>query len=488
MSFNSFLSKIFGNKSQRDLRDIQPILNSIKAKFPEMEKLSNDELRQTITDVRADIKNAIKADEDAIASNRTEIEKLPFDERQPLWDDIDRREKNILDTIEEKLNEHLPVVFAAIRETAARFAANETIEVTATEMDRDLAAAGRDFVSIEGDKAIYRNHWMAGGNEITWDMVHYEVQLIGGIVLHQGKIAEMATGEGKTLVATLPVFLRSLSGRGVHVVTVNDYLSKRDSEWMGPLYQFHGLSVDCIDKHQPNSDARRKAYMADITFGTNNEFGFDYLRDNMAVSPKDLVQRKHNYAIVDEVDSVLIDDARTPLIISGPVPKGEDQLFEQLRPLVERLFEAQKKLATQYLADAKRLIASDDKKDQEEGFLALFRSHKALPKNKPLIKFLSESGIKAGMLKTEEIYMEQNNKRMPEATDPLFFVIDEKQNSVDLTDKGIDLITGNAEDPTLFVLPDITSQLSALENETELSEEEKLAKKDELMTDRKSVV
>nr|HRM08669.1 preprotein translocase subunit SecA [Phocaeicola vulgatus] len=302
------------------------------------------------------------------------------------------------------------------------------------------------------------------------------------VVLHKGKIAEMATGEGKTLVATLPVFLNALTGNGVHVVTVNDYLSKRDSEWMGPLYQFHGLSVDCIDKHQPNSDARRRAYMADITFGTNNEFGFDYLRDNMAVSPKDLVQRKHNYAIVDEVDSVLIDDARTPLIISGPVPKGEDQLFEQLRPLVERLFEAQKKLATQYLADAKRLIASDDKKDQEEGFLALFRSHKALPKNKPLIKFLSEQGIKAGMLKTEEIYMEQNNKRMPEATDPLYFVIDEKQNSVDLTDKGIDLITGNAADPTLFVLPDITSQLSALENETDLTEEEKLAKKDELMT------
>ena len=316
----------------------------------------------------------------------------------------------------------------------------------------------------------------------TTGMKHFRVQVLGGIVLHQGRIAEMRTGEGKTLVATLPAYLNALEGKGVHIVTVNDYLARRDSEWMGPLYEFHGLSVDCIDRHQPNSPARRKAYMADITFGTNNEFGFDYLRDNMAISPKDLVQRQHNYAIVDEVDSVLIDDARTPLIISGPVPKGEDQLFEQLRPLVERLFEAQKKLATQYLADAKRLIASDDKKDQEEGFLALFRSHKALPKNKPLIKFLSEQGIKAGMLKTEEIYMEQNNKRMPEATDPLYFVIDEKQNSVDLTDKGIDLITGNAADPTLFVLPDITSQLSALENETDLTEEEKLAKKDELMT------
>lgn len=334
--------------------------------------------------------------------------------------------------------------------------------MTATEFDRHLAAT-KDFVRIEGDKAIWQNHWQAGGTEIVWNMVHYDVQLFGGVVLHKGKIAEMATGEGKTLVATLPVFLNALTGNGVHVVTVNDYLAKRDSEWMGPLYMFHGLSVDCIDRHQPNSDARRQAYLADITFGTNNEFGFDYLRDNMAISPKDLVQRQHNYAIVDEVDSVLIDDARTPLIISGPVPKGEDQLFEQLRPLVERLVEAQKKLATQYLADAKRLIASSDKKDQEEGFLALFRSHKALPKNKALIKYLSEQGIKAGMLKTEEIYMEQNNKRMHEATDPLYFVIEEKLNSVDLTDKGVDLITGNSEDPTLFVLPDIAAQLSELE-------------------------
>ena len=326
------------------------------------------------------------------------------------------------------------------------------------------------------------NHWQAGGNEITWNMVHYDVQLFGGVVLHKGKIAEMATGEGKTLVATLPVFLNALTGNGVHVVTVNDYLSKRDSEWMGPLYMFHGLSVDCIDKYQPNSEARRRAYLADITFGTNNEFGFDYLRDNMAISPKDLVQRQHNYAIVDEVDSVLIDDARTPLIISGPVPKGDDQLFEQLKPLVERLVEAQKKLATQYLADARRLIASDDKKQQEEGFLALYRSHKCLPKNKPLIKFLSEQGIKAGMLKTEEIYMEQNNRRMHEVTDPLYFVIDEKLNSVDLTDKGVDLISGKTSDPEFFVLPDITAQLSALENETDLTDEERLAKKDALLT------
>ena len=387
----------------------------------------------------------------------------------------------ILDIYEKALDEVLPTAFAIVKDTARRFTENEEIVVTATDFDRQLAAT-KDFVRIEDDKAIYVNHWKAGGNEITWNMVHYDVQLFGGVVLHKGKIAEMATGEGKTLVATLPVFLNALTGNGVHVVTVNDYLSKRDSEWMGPLYMFHGLSVDCIDKYQPNSDARRKAYLADITFGTNNEFGFDYLRDNMAISPKDLVQRQHNYAIVDEVDSVLIDDARTPLIISGPVPKGDDQLFEQLKPLVERLVEAQKKLATQYLADAKRLIASDDKKQQEEGFLALYRSHKCLPKNKALIKFLSEQGIKAGMLKTEEIYMEQNNRRMHEVTDPLYFVIDEKLNSVDLTDKGVDLISGKTSDPEFFVLPDITSQLSALENETDLTDEERLAKKDELLT------
>ncbi|MDE7411146.1 MAG: preprotein translocase subunit SecA, partial [Paramuribaculum sp.] len=314
MSFNSFLSKLFGNKSQRDLKEIQPIINKIKALIPEVQSLTPDELRARIDAVRADINQATENDRNASAQKRADIESLPFDKRQPLWDEIDRHEKNILDIIEKKLDEHLPIVFAVLRETAARFAANPTIEVTATQLDRDLAAQGKDFVRIEGDKAIYQNHWIAGGNEITWDMVHYDVQLIGGVVLHQGKIAEMATGEGKTLVATLPVFLRSLSGRGVHVVTVNDYLSKRDSEWMGPLYMFHGSTVDCIDKHQPNTPERRNAYNCDITFGTNNEFGFDYLRDNMAMSPDDMVQRKHYYAIVDEVDSVLIDDARTPLI------------------------------------------------------------------------------------------------------------------------------------------------------------------------------
>ena len=482
MGFNEFIGKLFGNKATRDMKEIKPWVDKIKAVYPEIAKLSNDELRAKTVELKKYISDSAAEEQKKIEELKGTIETTELEDREGIFAQIDKLEKEVLEKYEKALDDVLPQAFAIVKDTARRFSENPELVVTATDFDRELAAQGKDFVRIEDDKAIWQNHWIAGGNDMVWSMVHYDVQLFGGVVLHKGKIAEMATGEGKTLVATLPVFLNALTGNGVHVVTVNDYLSKRDSEWMGPLYQFHGLSVDCIDKHQPNSDARRRAYMADITFGTNNEFGFDYLRDNMAVSPKDLVQRKHNYAIVDEVDSVLIDDARTPLIISGPVPKGEDQLFEQLRPLVERLFEAQKKLATQYLADAKRLIASDDKKDQEEGFLALFRSHKALPKNKPLIKFLSEQGIKAGMLKTEEIYMEQNNKRMPEATDPLYFVIDEKQNSVDLTDKGIDLITGNAADPTLFVLPDITSQLSALENETDLTEEEKLAKKDELMT------
>ena len=480
MGFNDLLKKLFGNKSQRDLKEIEPYIQKIKAISPELEKLSNDELRHRIDVVKQHIQDSVADDRKRIAELKEHVETLDYDKRESTWEEIDKIEKEILKKIEDVLDESLPEVFAVMKETARRFSQNETVEVTANDFDRSLAV-DHDFIHIEGDKAIYANHWMAGGNEVVWDMVHYDVQLIGGVVLHKGKIAEMATGEGKTLVATLPVFLNALSGNGVHVVTVNDYLSKRDSEWMGPLYMFHGLSVDCIDRHQPNSDARRQAYLADITFGTNNEFGFDYLRDNMAISPKDLVQRQHNYAIVDEVDSVLIDDARTPLIISGPVPKGDDQLFEQLRPLVERLVEAQKVLATKYLSEAKKLIASNDKKEVEEGFLALYRSHKALPKNKALIKFLSEQGIKAGMLKTEEIYMEQNNKRMHEVTDPLYFVIDEKLNSVDLTDKGVDLITGNSEDPTLFVLPDIAGQLSELENQ-HLTNEQLLEKKDELLT------
>lgn len=481
MSFNSFLSKIFGNKSQRDLKEIQPIVNKIKALGPQMNELSNDQLRDAISAVRADIKSAINEDEQAIATTKEKIETLPFDKRQELWDEIDRHEKNILDTIENKLNEHLPTVFAALRETAARFAANETVEVTATQMDRDLAAAGKDFVSIEGDKAIYKNHWMAGGNEIKWDMVHYDVQLIGGVVLHQGKIAEMATGEGKTLVATLPVFLRSLSGRGVHVVTVNDYLSKRDSEWMGPLYMFHGSSVDCIDKHQPNTPERRKAYNCDITFGTNNEFGFDYLRDNMAMSPSDMVQRKHYYAIVDEVDSVLIDDARTPLIISGPVPHGDDQLFDQYKANVQNVVNQQRRLVTQLLTEAKTKLASEDKNVRKEGALALFRAYKGLPKNSALIRFLSQEGMKNIMLETEAYYLQDNAREMPKATEPLYFVIDEKNRSVDLTDKGIDALTGHTEDPQFFVLPDIATLMSETEHITD--PEARRQRKDELMQD-----
>ena len=482
MGFNEFISKIFGNKASRDMKEIQPWVEKVKAVYPEISKLSNDELRAKTQELKQIIKNSAVEENKKIEELKATIEDTELEKREAIFSQIDKLEKEVLDKYEKALNEVLPTAFAIVKDTARRLSENDEIVVTATDFDRQLAGEGKDFVSIDGDKAIWKNHWTAGGNDMKWNMVHYDVQLFGGVVLHQGKIAEMATGEGKTLVATLPVFLNALTGNGVHVVTVNDYLAKRDSEWMGPLYMFHGLSVDCIDKHHPNSDARRKAYMADITFGTNNEFGFDYLRDNMAGSPKDLVQRKHNYAIVDEVDSVLIDDARTPLIISGPVPKGDEQLFEVLRPLVERLVEAQRKLATQFLADAKRLIYSDKKEDVEAGFLALYRSHKALPKNKPLIKFLSEPGIKAGMLKTEEIYMEQNNKRMPEAVEPLYFVIDEKLKSVDLTDKGVDLITGNSQDPTLFVLPDIAGQLSALENETGLTDEEKLAKKDELLT------
>ena len=481
MSFTSIISKIFGDKSSRDLKAIRPIVEKIQAEGPRLAALSNDELRAEIDKVRADIAAATADDNAAIEKLRAEVDTLPFDKRQPVWDEIDKHEKNILDTLETQLNDHLPVVFATIRETAARFAKNETIEVTATDLDRRLAGEGRDFVSIDGDKAIWRNHWMAGGNEITWDMVHYDVQLIGGIALHQGKIAEMATGEGKTLVATLPVFLRSLARRGVHVVTVNDYLSKRDSEWMGPLYMFHGSTVDCIDKHEPNSIARRNAYLCDITFGTNNEFGFDYLRDNMAMAPDDLVQRKHYYAIVDEVDSVLIDDARTPLIISGPVPKGDDQYFNDYKHNVENVVQAQRRLVTQILADAKTKLASDDKDTQKEGALLLFRAYKGLPKNGALIKFLSQEGMKKTMLETEAYYLQDNGREMPKVTDPLYFVIDEKNRSVELTDKGLDELTGKINDPQFFVLPDIASQLSELEHEPDTPE--RAEKKDRLMAD-----
>ena len=481
MGFNEFIGKLFGNKATRDYKEIQPWVEKIKKAYPQYVGLSNDELRARVVEIRRKVQDFVIPEKKHVEELKAKVEQTELEDREPLFNQIDKQEKEILDRYEVVLDEVLPDVYAIIKETARRFAENGEVEVTANDFDRDLAARF-DFVRIENDKAIYSNHWTAGGNDTVWNMIHYDVQLFGGVVLHKGKIAEMATGEGKTLVATLPVFLNALTGNGVHVVTVNDYLAKRDSEWMGPLYMFHGLSVDCIDKHQPNSEARRNAYRADITFGTNNEFGFDYLRDNMAGHPSELVQRGHNFAIVDEVDSVLIDDARTPLIISGPVPKGEDQQFEQLRPQVEQLFEAQKKLATQFLAESRKKVYSDNQDEVAEGFLSLFRSFKALPKNKALIKFLSEPGIKVGMQKTEEIYMEQQNRRMPEAVEPLYFVIDEKLNSVDLTDRGVELISGTQQDPEFFVLPDIAAQLSELESHTELSQEEKMARKDELLT------
>ena len=479
MGFNEFLTKLFGNKSQRDLKEITPYVEKVKAVYPSIKELSNDELRGRIDAIKQRIQDYVADERAKVNSLREGIDGKELEEREAIWTEVDKIEKEITDKMEVVLEEVLPEVFAIVKDTARRFAENPEVVVTANDFDRDLATRF-NFVRIEGDKAIYANHWMAGGNEITWDMVHYDVQLFGGVVLHKGKIAEMATGEGKTLVATLPVFLNALTRNGVHVVTVNDYLSKRDSEWMGPLYMFHGLSVDCIDKHQPNSDARRRAYMADITFGTNNEFGFDYLRDNMATSPKDLVQRKHNYAIVDEVDSVLIDDARTPLIISGPIPRGEEQLFELFRPNVEVVVNAQKELCQKLLIEAKKKMASNDPKVVEEGTVQLYRAYKGYPRNKALIKFLSEPGVKAQMLKTEEYFMSENMRHMHEATDELYMVIDEKNNSVELTDKGIDLLTGNSDDPQFFILPDIATELSQLDH-MEGTEEEKQAKKDEIL-------
>ena len=479
MSFKEVFKKLFGTKADRDMKALKPTLNKVLAAYEEIDRLSDDDLRSRCQALKDKIQAAIASDEQRIAQIREELEKdIPLNQKEALATEQDKLVKKVDEIIEKVLDEILPEAFAIMKSTARRFAHNPVIRVKATQFDRDLSTS-KEFVEIDGDYAVWQNHWMAGGNEVTWDMVHYDVQLIGGIVLHQGKIAEMATGEGKTLVATLPVFLNALAGKGVHVVTVNDYLSKRDSEWMGPLYMFHGLSVDCIDKHQPNSEARKKAYACNITFGTNNEFGFDYLRDNMATSMKDLVQKKHHFAIVDEVDSVLVDDARTPLIISGPVPKGEDQQFMEYKPLVERLYNSQKTLVNQLLNEAKRLIADGNEKD---GGVLLFRAFKGYPKYKPLIKFLSEPGMKQLLQKVENYYMQDNEREMPFITDELYFVINEKQHSVDMTDKGRDLITGNLDDSNFFVLPDVGSAIAEVQK-SGLTAEEKQVKKDEILAD-----
>jgi len=480
---NKILGKFLGSKADKDMTEIAPLLELIKKEYERINLLSNNELRAESTRLKDLIKERIKPEEDRISELKELVDSVDIQESEKIYQEIDKLEEKIDDKLEEVLSEILPIAFSIVKATAKLFTENERVVVKASDFDRELATT-RGSIMIEGEDAIWLNKWMAGGSQITWAMVHYDVQLIGGIVLHQGKVAEMGTGEGKTLVATLAVFLNALTGRGVHLVTVNDYLSKRDSEWMGPIFEFHGLSVDCIDKHQPNSDGRRKAYLADITYGTNNEFGFDYLRDNMAISQRDLVQRKHHYSIVDEVDSVLIDDARTPLIISGPVPKGENQKFEELKPKVEKLYAAQRNLANQCLSDAKRILNNPNatKDEREEGSVLLLRAHKGLPKSKALIKFLSEEGIKAMMTKTENNYMQDNNKLMHIITDPLFFVIEEKQNSVELTDKGVDLISDDVDDPTFFILPDVGSEIAEIESNKALTKEQVLEKKDDLLT------
>jgi preprotein translocase subunit SecA len=476
---NKVLGLFLGNKYERDIKEITPYTIEILKEYDKLKDLSNDQLRDLTGVLKIEILNEIEPDENEIRSlkGKAEAEEDVY-RKEEYYDEIDKIEKLIDEKLEKKLDTLIPRAFAIVKETARRFKENNILEVTARQYDRDLAAT-RESISIKGDKAIWSNRWIAGGNEIVWDMVHYDVQLIGGVALHRGKIAEMATGEGKTVVATLPVFLNALAGRGVHIVTVNDYLSKRDSEWMGPIYEFHGLTVDCIDKHQPNSADRRKAYNADITFGTNNEFGFDYLRDNMAINPEDLVQRKHHYAIVDEVDSVLIDDARTPLIISGPTAKSDTQQFDELKPKVDKLVSAQKRLVTQVLADSKKLISEGK---NEEGGKLLLRAYKGLPKNSALIKYLSEEGNKTLLQKTENFYMQNNSKEMPKVTDALYFIIDEKANSIELTEIGLDLISDSVQDASFFVLPDVGSKIADLEK-AGLNEREKLKKKDELLQD-----
>ena len=481
MGFNDFMTKLFGNKAQRDIKAIRPFVEQINKIYPQMAALSNDELRAKTQELKQEIQASAADLRKEIDDIKAQIEQTEIQDRAPLFEKVDKLEAQILEVYDRKLDEILPTVYAIVKDTCRRFREAKSIEdlaLTPTDFDREAVIRYPGVVEIVDEKVLI--HEVYDGAPNIW--IPYDCQLFGGVVLHQGKIAEMMTGEGKTLTSILPVFLNALTGNGVHVVTVNDYLAKRDSEWNSPVFLFHQMNVDCIDKHQPNSPARRKAYQAEVTYGTNNEFGFDYLRDNMAMRPEDLVQRSHNYAIVDEVDSVLIDDARTPLIISGPVPKGDDQMFDEFCPYIEKLVEVQRRQTTQYLSEAKKLIDSDDQKDIEAGFLSLFRAYKSLPKNKALIKYLSEPGIKTGLLKTEEIYMENNNRRMPEAVEPLYFVCDEKQKSVEMTDKGNQLIADIVKDDSFFVLPDITSQLSELEAQ-HLPEEEYIAKKDELMQD-----
>ena len=477
------LGKILGNKSERDIKAINPIVDKVKEDYKRITQFSNDELREESDKLKKIIQERIQPEEDEIAQLKEEAEETEIQDSEKLYERIDKLEERIVEKLEEVLNEVLPTAFAIVKDTARRFFENESVEVTANDFDKNLASS-RDSISIKDGKAIWKKRWMAGGSEIEWNMVHYDVQLIGGVVLHQGNIAEMATGEGKTLAATLPIFLNALARRGVHIVTVNDYLAKRDAEWMGPMFEFHGLTVDCIDKHKPNSEERRKAYNADITYGTNNEFGFDYLRDNMSISPEDLVQRKHHYSIVDEVDSVLIDDARTPLIISGPVPKGEHQQFEELKGYVEKLYKTQRDLVNKIFIDAKRLLTKENATDKEkkEGGLLLLRAHKGLPKNKSIIKFLSEEGMRNILHKTENFYMQENSKQMHVVTDPLYFIIEEKQNSIELTDKGIDLISAGFDDADFFVLPDMGAEMAELEN-SDLPNDDLMEKKDKLLQD-----
>ena len=478
-----FFTKLFGNKAMRDNKALQPLLEETLKAYEKIKTLDIDALRHKTVEFKEYIQQHISDVELQIEElkHKAENEDLGLDKKNDLYEQIDKLEKHLLEKIEDALNTIMPEAFAVLKETAKRFMENEVVVATATDLDRNLAARF-DHINIEGDKVYYDNRWVAGGNTITWDMVPYDVQIIGGAVLHQGKIAEMATGEGKTLVATFPVYLNALAGRGVHVVTVNDYLAKRDSEWMGTIYEFLGLTVDCIDKHEPNTEARRQAYLADITYGTNNEFGFDYLRDNMTGNPDELVQRKHHYAIVDEVDSVLIDDARTPLIISGPTPRGDHQEFDVLKPDVVKLYEAQRKLVTMCLAEAKKYLTDPNatEEQKQQGANQLFRAYRGLPKSSALIKFLSEEGMKVLMQKTEGFYLQEQQKNMHIIDDELYFVIDEKLHSVDLTEKGIDELTKAYNDPTFFILPDVGSEVAELER-SDMSEDEKVMKKSELL-------